>query len=70
MMAILSQEMEGQAAHMGYKYSWHQLKLQSINVPKELVMKYKRIVDPVGVERRKVHFSKCRIYSSLGPNDC
>ena len=70
MMAILSQEMEGQAAHMGYKYSWHQLKLQSINVPKELVMKYKRIVDPIGVERRKVHFSKCRIYSSLGPNDC
>lgn len=55
MVTILSQEMEGQAAHVGYKYSWHELKLQGINVPKELVMIYKRIVDPVGVERRKVH---------------
>lgn len=70
MVTILSQEMEGQAAHVGYKYSWHELKLQGINVPKELVMIYKRIVDPVGVERRNVHVSKCRIYSSLGPNGC
>ena len=46
------------------------MKRQGINVPKELVMIYKRIVDPAEVERRKVHVSKCRIYSSLGPNDC
>ena len=33
-------------------------------------MIYKRMVDPAGVERRKRHVLKRRIYSSLGPNDC
>ena len=33
-------------------------------------MIYKRMVDSAGVERRKRHVLKRRIYSSLGPNDC
>ena len=69
-MTILSQEMEGSAAHFGYRYSWDQLKLQGVNVPRELVIIYKRMVDPAGVERRKGHVLKRRIYTSLGPNDC
>ena len=70
MVTILREEMEGPASHVGYRYSWHQLKLQGINVPRGLVMIYKRMADPAGVERRKRHVLKRRIYSSLGPNDC
>ena len=47
-MTILSQEMEGPVAHVGFRCSWHQLKLQGVNVPREFVMIYKRMVDPAG----------------------
>ena len=66
MVTILSQETKGP---VGYRYLWHQLKFQGINVPRELVIIYKRMVDPAGVERRKRHVLKRRIPSSLGPND-
>lgn len=69
-MTTLSQEMEGPVAHVGYRYSWHHLKLQGVNVPRELVMICKRIVDPAGVEHRKGHILKRRIYTLLGSNDC
>ena len=42
---ILSQEMEGPAAHVEYRHSWDQLKLQGVYVPRELVIIYKRMVD-------------------------
>ena len=64
-MTILSQEMEGSAAHVGYRYSWDQLKLQGVNVQRELVIIYKRMVDPAGMERKKGHVLKRRIYTSL-----
>ena len=38
MVTILRQEMEGPTSHVGYTYSWHQLKLQGINVLRGLVM--------------------------------
>ena len=68
-MTILSQEMEEQAAHVECRYSCHQLKLQGVNVVRELVMIYKRIVDRSRVECRKGHVLKYRICTSLGPND-
>ena len=55
MITILSNEIEGPAAHVGYRYSWHQLKLQGINKSRKLVMIYKRMVDLARVERRKGH---------------
>ena len=35
MITILSNEMDGQAANVGYRYSWHRLELQGINVLRE-----------------------------------
>lgn len=40
-MVILSNEMEGPTTHVDidvYRYSWHPLKIQGINVRRELVM--------------------------------
>ena len=55
----------------GYRTMWHILRLRhGINVPRNLVQRILKEVDPQGVERRKRRCLKRRMYISQGPNHC
>ena len=55
----------------GYRTMWHTLCLRhKINVPWRLVESSMREGDPRGVEQRKSHYLRCRMYVSQGPSFC
>ena len=55
----------------GYRTMWHILRIRHhINIPRRLVARILREVDPQGVEQRKRRCLKRRTYVSPGPNFC
>ncbi|EDO47548.1 predicted protein [Nematostella vectensis] len=48
-------------------YLWHNLRMKGILVPRVVVQEMLKEIDPNGVELRKAHKLKRRVYRSLGP---
>ena len=58
-------------AFLGYRSMWHLLRLQyHIHVPRGVVARILREVDPEGVEQRRRKRLSRRRYISFGPNFC
>ena len=61
-------ELSGPGCQGGYRIMWHTLRLQNIQVPRDVVAELMREMDPEGCERRKSKSFKRRSYFSSGPN--
>ena len=68
---VIAEEIIGAGRLSGYRSIWHVLRLQhQIHVPRGLVARLVRELDPDGVEERRARRLTRRRYSSLGPNFC
>ena len=64
-------EMQGAGKLAGYRYIWHALRLRHhMHVPRRLVRKIMKEIDPEGVEERVARRLMRRNYVSSGPNFC
>ena len=64
-------EMEGAGELAGYRYIWHALRLRHhMHVPRAMVAKIMKEIDPVGVQERAKRRLCRRRYISRGPNFC
>ncbi|CAB4041048.1 RNA-directed DNA polymerase from mobile element jockey, partial [Paramuricea clavata] len=61
--------LDGPGCIAGYRHVWHTLKLQGISVPRSVVQHLIKQLDPEGVEQRKAHKLRRRMYHNRGPND-
>ena len=52
----------------GYRAVWHTLELEGLRVPRVVVARMIKEMDPDGVASRKAHRMKRRVYSNPGPN--
>jgi len=67
----IMKELDGPNSLFGYRLMWDRLKtFHGLYVPRSLVMQCIRNMDPEGVEMRRSHRLKRRVYLSLGPNFC
>lgn len=60
--------MSGSGSLQGYRSVWHTLELEGLRVPRVIVADIIRELDPEGIELRKTHRLKRRIYRNPGPN--
>ena len=60
--------LDGPNSTVGYRSVWHNLRMKGIVVPRVVVQKMLKEIDPDGVESRKAHRLKRREYHCLGPN--
>ena len=68
---VIVEEMQGAGRLSGYRSIWHALRLRHhIHVPRNLVARLVKEIDPDGVEERKSRRLSRRRYLSLGPNFC
>jgi len=67
----IRREMQGAGELAGYRYIWHALRLRHhMHVPRSLVRKIMKEIDPKGVEERVARRLTRRNYVSSGPNFC
>lgn len=66
----VAEELDGPGCMGGYRSVWHTLRLEGLQVPREVVATVVRELDPVGCELRRSKRLKRRKYSSPGPNYC
>lgn len=67
----ISQEIAGPGRLAGYRSVWHALRLRhQIHVPRSVVARILKELDPQAVEDRKVRRLSRRRYILLGPNFC
>ena len=65
----IHEEMRGPGSLSGYRSIWHALRLRHhIHVPRNLVSKIMKEIDPDGVEERRSQRMKRRTFSSKGAN--
>ena len=68
---IISQEMQGTGSLAGYRKIWHILRLKHhIHVPRQLVARILRELDPEASTMRRMKRLRRRQYISQGPNQC
>ena len=68
---LIRQEIQGAGTLAGYRTIWQALRLKyGVHVPRNLVARIVREIDPEGVELRKSRRLTRRKYISLGPNFC
>ena len=68
---LIEEEIQGAGRLTGYRSIWHALRLRhQVHVPRNLVARLLKQIDPDGVEERKSRRLTRRRYSSLGPNFC
>ena len=66
---VIREEMEGPGSLSGYRSIWHALGLRHhVHVPRNLVAKIMKEIDPDGVEERRSRRLKRRTFSSKGAN--
>ncbi|CAH3037423.1 unnamed protein product [Pocillopora meandrina] len=66
---VIREEMEGPGSLSGYRSIWHALRLRHhVHVPRNLVAKIMKEIDPDGVEERRSRRLKRRTFSSKGAN--
>ena len=64
---VIREEMEGPGSLSGYRSIWHALGLRHhVHVPRNLVAKIMKEIDPDGVEERRSRRLKRRTFSSKG----
>ena len=61
-------ELTGPGCQRGYRSMWHMLRLQNIQVPRQVVADVMRELDPEGCRQRKARRLERRRYLSPGPN--
>lgn len=68
---LIEEEIQGAGRLAGYRSIWHALRLRhQVHVPRNLVARLVKQIDPDGVEERKSRRLTRRKYLSLGPNFC
>jgi hypothetical protein len=68
---IINNELKGSGSSLGYRAMWHSLRLEyKLHVPRRLVAKIMKELDPDGVEQRRRRRLSRRKYVSYGPNFC
>ena len=66
---IIEKELEGPSSLSGYRAMWHTLRLKyGLCLPRAKVETLLKELDSAGVEERRRHRLKRRIYASSGPN--
>ena len=66
--ARIRELVNGPGSSMGYRAIWHCLKMEGLNVPRNIVENILKEIDPEGTELRKKHRLKRRLYRNPGPN--
>ncbi|XP_028416576.1 uncharacterized protein LOC114540653 [Dendronephthya gigantea] len=64
----IEEELNGPGCMGGYRSVWHTLKLQGLQVPRDVVEQLVRELDPDGCSERKAKRLKRRRFRSPGPN--
>lgn len=64
----IRQELEGPGCMSGYRALWHTLRLEGIFVPRHVVERLLREMDPEGRDLRSARRLRRRNYMSMGPN--
>ena len=68
---LIRGEMEGAGCLAGYRKMWHILKLKhQLHVPRKLVQRMLKELDPEATNLRRNRMLKRRQYLSHGPNQC
>ena len=68
---LICREIEGAGRLAGYHSIWHALRIRhGVHVPRNLVARIVKEIDPEGVAFRKSRRLTRRRYMSLGPNFC
>ena len=60
---------DGPESSRGYHAMWHHLQMKGVHVPRTVVENLMREIDPKGVEVRRAHRLRRRVYANAGPND-
>jgi len=68
--ARIRQELDGPGCMMGYRSLWHTLRREGFMVPRHVVEKCLREMDPEGCKLRSKQRLKRRTYANQGPNHC
>ena len=64
----IQQELDGPGCSGGYRAVWHTLKIEGIQVPREVVRLVLKELDPEGVSERRSKTLRRRVSHTLGPN--
>jgi hypothetical protein len=68
---LIRREVEGAGRLAGYRNIWHALRLRHhVHVPRSLVARLMKKIDPDGVQDRRARRLTRRNYVSSGPNFC
>lgn len=64
----IQQELDGPGCSGGYRAVWHTLRIEGMQVPRDVVRVILKELDPQGVQQRKSKTLRRRIYHTPGPN--
>ena len=64
----IQQDLDGPGCSGGYRTVWHTLKMEGIQVPRDIVRVVLKELDPQGVEERRLKTLCHRAYHTPGPN--
>ncbi|CAB3986707.1 Hypothetical predicted protein [Paramuricea clavata] len=64
----MQQELDGSGCSGGYRAVWHTLKMEGIQVPREVVRLVLKELDPEGVSERRSKTLRRRVYHTPVPN--
>eukprot|EP00794_Sanderia_malayensis_P007626 gene7626-8468_t len=60
--------LDGPNSNLGYRAVWHDLQMNGIRVPRNIVANLLQRLDPQGVQERRAHRLRRRVYQNPGPN--
>ena len=66
----IQQEIDGPGCLSGYRSMWHTLRREGYAIPRHLVQRLLKEMDPDGCEMRRKHRLQRRAYVNPGPNYC
>ena len=66
----IQQEIDGPGCLSGYRSMWHTLRREGYAIPRHLVQRLLKEMDPDGCEMRRRHRLQRRAYVNPGPNYC
>lgn len=68
-LKAIIEELHGSGCCLGYKSLWRRLQqTYGLNVQRNIVLQILRVLDPEGIEQRKRHRLRRRVYTVPGPN--
>ena len=66
--AKIFQMLDGPNSSLGYRAVWHHLQMEGTRVPRKIVATLLQEIDPQGVQERRAHRLRRRVYQNRGPN--